>query len=60
MFDGIAHPCALYDRARLAPGDVLAAPAIVEEFGATTVVFPGSTAEVDRFGNLVLTRRPAP
>jgi len=29
----------------------------VEEFGATTVVFPGLVAEVDRFGNLVLTRR---
>ncbi|PYN95532.1 MAG: 5-oxoprolinase [Candidatus Rokuibacteriota bacterium] len=57
VFDGVAHECALYDRARLAPGDMLAAPAIVEEFGATTVVFPGLAAEVDRFGNLVLTRR---
>src|SRR5712691_2167572 len=57
VFDGVAHECGLYDRARLAPGDMLAAPAIVEEFGATTVVFPGLSAEVDRFGNLVLTRR---
>src|SRR5712692_1206476 len=51
VFDGVPHECALYDRARLAPGDMLAAPAIVEEFGATTVVFPGLAAEVDRFGN---------
>jgi len=57
VFDGVSHPCALYDRRHLAPGDALAAPAIVEEFGATTVVFPGLAAEVDRFGNLVLSRR---
>ena len=57
VFDGVSHQCALYDRARLAPGDMLAGPAVVEEFGATTVVFPGLAAEVDRFGNLVLTRR---
>jgi len=29
---------------------------IVEEYGATTVVFPGLRAEVDRFGNLLLSR----
>jgi len=57
MFDGVSHDCALYDRTRLAPGDLLAGPAIVEEFGSTTVVFPGLVAEVDRFGNLVLTRK---
>jgi N-methylhydantoinase A len=57
VFDGVSHPCALYDRRHLAPGDALAAPAIVEEFGATTVVFPGLAAEVDSFGNLVLSRR---
>jgi len=57
MFDGVSHDCALYDRTRLASGDLLAGPAIVEEFGSTTVVFPGLVAEVDRFGNLVLTRK---
>jgi hypothetical protein len=33
-------------------------PAIVEEFGSTTVVFPRMTAEVDVYGNLLLRRQP--
>jgi N-methylhydantoinase A len=40
----------------LAPGDVLRGPAVVEEYGATTVVFPDLVAEVDRLGNLLVTR----
>ena len=55
-FDGAATSCAIYTRDRLQPGDVLRGPAIVEEYGSTTVVFPGLHAEVDRFGNLLLTR----
>jgi N-methylhydantoinase B len=51
--------CPVYDRARLQPGDRLTGPAIVEEFGATTVVFPGQRVEVDRFGNMILTRAVA-
>ena len=42
--------CTIYERARLQPGDRLDGPAIVEEFGSTTVVFPGQRVEVDRFG----------
>ena len=53
---GGTHDCPVYDRARLAPGDAVRGPAVVEEYGATTVVFPGLVAEVDRFGNLVLSR----
>ncbi|SNS75750.1 N-methylhydantoinase A [Geodermatophilus saharensis] len=45
-----------YDRTRLAPGDVVAGPAVVEEFGSTVPVHPGFTATVDRFGNLLLER----
>jgi N-methylhydantoinase A len=56
-FDGQPIECSVYSRDRLQPGDVIAEPAIVEEYGATTVVFPGLRAEVDRFGNLLLTRR---
>ena len=44
----------IYDRGRLVAGDRLRGPAIVEEFGATTVVFAGWSAAVDRHGNLVL------
>jgi N-methylhydantoinase A len=46
----------LYDRPRLQPGDCLEGPAIVEEFGSTTVVFPAQRARVDDYGNLLLTR----
>ncbi|MGY1826643.1 hydantoinase/oxoprolinase family protein [Blastococcus sp. SYSU DS0541] len=45
-----------YDRARLAPGDVVPGPAIVEEFGSTVPVHPGFAATVDTHGNLLLTK----
>ena len=46
----------MYDRARLRPGDRLTGPAIVEEFGATTVVPAGWMARVDERGDLILER----
>jgi N-methylhydantoinase A len=46
----------VYDRAKLGAGDVVAGPAVIEEFGSTVPLHPGFTAEVDRFGNLLLTR----
>jgi N-methylhydantoinase B len=59
-FEGREIECPVYDRARLRCGDHLAGPAIVEEFGATTIVFPRQRVEVDRFGNMVLTPTGAP
>ncbi|HEX9466707.1 MAG TPA: hypothetical protein VGB82_29250, partial [Alphaproteobacteria bacterium] len=47
----------LYERDRLPPGARLDGPAIVEQFDATTVVPPGWSAAVDRFHNLILTRK---
>jgi N-methylhydantoinase A len=47
----------IYDRASLPAGHRLAGPAVVEEFGSTTVVFPGQTLTVDAHGILVV--RPA-
>jgi N-methylhydantoinase A len=49
----------LYDRPGLAPGDVVAGPAIIEEFGSTVPVHPGFAATVDAHGNLLLTREDA-
>lgn len=46
----------VYARGLLQPGDCIDGPAIVEEFGSTTVVFPGQIARVDAFANLVLGR----
>ena len=48
----------IYDRTSLPPGFTLNGPAVVEEFGSTSVVFPGQTLEVDPHGILVV--RPAP
>ncbi|MCO7219439.1 hydantoinase/oxoprolinase family protein [Klenkia sp. PcliD-1-E] len=46
----------LYARTQLQPGDVVAGPAIVEEFGSTVPVHPGFTATVDSCSNLLLTK----
>ncbi|QNG37004.1 hydantoinase/oxoprolinase family protein [Geodermatophilaceae bacterium NBWT11] len=45
-----------YTRTELQPGDVVAGPAIVEEFGSTVPVHPGFRATVDPFANLLLTK----
>ena len=41
-----------YDRARLAAGNRIDGPALIEEHASTTVVQPGDKVEVDAFGNL--------
>jgi N-methylhydantoinase A len=46
----------LYERDRLEIGAILAGPAIVEQFDATTVIPPGWSARVDGFRNLILAR----
>ena len=55
-FEGATHDCPVWERERL-PADVeLRGPAIVEEFGATTVILPGWRGTVDPHGNLRLER----
>lgn len=44
----------VYDRASLPPGGRVDGPAVVEEFGSTTVIFPGQYLEVDPHGILVI------
>jgi len=46
----------LFDRSHLAPGTVIPGPALIIDPSATTMVEPGWQAEVDLFGNLILTR----
>src|SRR6476661_5313664 len=41
------------------PGDEVAGPVIVEEFGSTVPVHPGFTVRVDAYGNLVITKESA-
>jgi N-methylhydantoinase A len=57
FFDGAFRDTPIYDRAVLPPDFRLEGPAIIEEFGSTTVVFPGQTVDVDAHGVLVV--RPA-
>lgn len=47
---------AVHQRTDLAPGDEIAGPAIIEEFGATVPIHPGFRARVDSYGNLVVAR----
>lgn len=44
----------VYDRYLLSPGHWIAGPSVVEERESTTVLPPGMTAQVDRFGNLIV------
>jgi N-methylhydantoinase A len=44
----------VFDRASLPAGGRVNGPAVVEEFGSTTVVFPGQSVEVDPHGILVI------
>ena len=56
-FDGVTQDCPVWERERLPAGIELSGPAIVEEFGATTVVPPGWRGAADAHGNLRFERR---
>jgi N-methylhydantoinase A len=51
-FDGATHDCPVWERERLPARAAFRGPAIVEEFGATTVMPPGWRCAVDEHGNL--------
>jgi N-methylhydantoinase A len=44
---------ALYERAQLAPGNIIVGPAVVFQFDTTSVIPPSWSASVDGWGNLV-------
>jgi len=50
-----ALDCPVYDRARLAAGNRLAGPAVIEQFDSTTLLSPGQEALVDELGLLIIT-----
>jgi N-methylhydantoinase A len=54
--DGAANDCPVWERERLPEHAAFRGPAIVEEFGATTVVPPGWRGVVDEHGNLRFAR----
>ena len=51
---------AIHDRARLSAGHLVAGPAIIEEVDSTTLLHAGYRAEVDEFGNLLISPGGAP
>ena len=46
--------CPLYDRDKLLFEDGFQGPAIIEQMDTTTVVPPGASVKVDRFGSLLI------
>lgn len=55
-FDAVvgAAPCPVYDRSLLGPSHRITGPAIVEQSDSTTVIYPGQTAVVDDYLNLII------
>lgn len=53
-FGGKWLDCDVIDRFSLKPGDVIEAPAIVQQPDSTTVIDPGCVARVDAVGNLIV------
>ncbi len=56
-FGGAFRDTPVFDRAGLLSGATIEGPAVIEEFGSTTLVMPGQTLAVDDQGILVI--RPA-
>ncbi len=47
-------PTKFYDRELLVAGNRVDGPAVINQYDTTTVIPPGLTAEIDRFGNIVI------
>jgi N-methylhydantoinase A len=56
FFDGSFVDTPIYDRGALAAGQRIDGPAVIEEFGSTTVVFPGQQLTVDPHGIMIVRR----
>jgi N-methylhydantoinase A len=53
-FDGKYVNCTVYARLDLRRDETIRGPAIIEEYGSTTVLQPSQEAHVDPFGNLLI------
>jgi N-methylhydantoinase A len=60
FFDGGWVDTPIYDRAVLPAGHRLDGPAVIEEFGSTTVVWPGQWLEVDPHGIMLVREKVTP
>ena len=53
-FEGKAHTAMVFERDNLTAGATFEGPAIVEQFDSTTVIPPKTTAEVDKYMNILI------
>jgi N-methylhydantoinase A len=49
------EPCSVYDRDKLGANACIEGPAILTQLDATTLLSPGETGRIDRYGNLLIT-----
>lgn len=56
-FDGAFHETGIYQRLPLSVGTEVPGPAILEQPDATICIEPDLTGKVDKFGNLIITRK---
>jgi N-methylhydantoinase A len=54
IFEDKPVDCPIYLRSGFKAGDRLTGPAVIEEVGATILVYPGNTMQVNEFGQLVI------
>jgi N-methylhydantoinase A len=54
-FDGEEFDCPVYQRDRLDTGMRIAGPAILDQLDCTTVIYPGQSARVDEWKNVIVT-----
>ena len=54
IFDSKPVDCPIYLRSGLKAKDRLDGPAVIEEIGATILVYPGDSMQVNEFGHLVI------
>lgn len=54
IFETKALDCPIYLRSGFKAGDRLKGPAVIEELGATILVYPGDSMQVNEFGQLVI------
>jgi len=54
IFESKPVQCPIYLRSGLEPGDRLEGPAVVEDIGATILVYPGDELQVNDLGHLVI------
>jgi N-methylhydantoinase A len=57
-FDDMALECPVYQREKLDVGLTVEGPAVLDQFDCTTVLYPGQTAHVDAWKNLIVRTQP--